>query len=143
MKAFPAVLVAFVNILFAQQNLTPIEKMEASGDTAATRAALIRAVEQNPSDAAALTNYAEFLEEYGDPGSRQAYGRLLGILRQGNDPARTAEIAKRLAILNLLAGDRNAATQDLGTYRDVTGKAARIGSAAKAQAWPTTTLPGP
>ena len=53
---------------------------EASGDSAGARAALARAAENNPNDVSALTNYAEFLERYGDPACREAYARLLEAL---------------------------------------------------------------
>jgi len=55
--------------------------MESSGDSAGARAALAHAAQSNPSDARALTAYAEFLDRYGDPAAREAYSKLLAQLR--------------------------------------------------------------
>src|SRR5436305_14887256 len=102
------VLFAFANSsLPAQQSADSIHKMEAAGDTLGARAALARAVQASPNSVAAWTEYAEFLDRYGDPGAREAYGKLLGALGNG-DQARTAAVARRAALLDLLAGDRAA-----------------------------------
>src|SRR3954453_8307410 len=74
-----------------------------------TRATLARAAQASPSNPAALTAYAEFLDRYGDPGVREAYGKLLASLQSGSDQARTAAVARKLAVLDLMAGDRAAA----------------------------------
>jgi hypothetical protein len=79
--------------------------MEASGDVAGARAALARAAEGNPQSVTALTDYAEFLQRYGDPGCKEAYTKLLAALRQSGDTARAAVIQRRLALLDLMAGD--------------------------------------
>jgi hypothetical protein len=78
--------------------------MEASGDVSGARAALAHAAEGNPRSVTALTNYAEFLERYGDPGCKEAYAKLLAQLQQSHDTARAAVIQKRLALLDVLAG---------------------------------------
>ena len=54
-----------------------IQQMETSGDTLGARTALARAAQASPNNVAALTAYAEFLDRYGDPGAREAYGKLL------------------------------------------------------------------
>ena len=77
---------------------------------------------------AALTAYAEFLDRYGDPGAREAYGKLLAALRNGGDQARAAAVARRLAMLDLLAGDRAAANTHLEAYRAAGGKAVTLGA---------------
>src|ERR1700674_659490 len=100
MKAF-SVLALFAFTfpdLASGQNLDRIRKMEASGDIAGARTALSRAAEGSPNDVAALTNYAEFLERYGDPATHQAYTRLLPLLRQRGDTAAASTIARRLAV---------------------------------------------
>ena len=62
-------LLAFVSpTLQEAQSLDPIQKMEASGDSAGARAALARDAQSNPGNVSALTAYAEFLDRYGDPG---------------------------------------------------------------------------
>src|SRR5690242_1767994 len=113
MKAFPVFLTFVLNIslvsLRAQTSLDAIRKMEMSGDTAGARVALARAADANPNSVPALTAYAEFLERYGDPSSREAYNKLFTALRNSGDTANTATIARRLVILDLLAGDHAAA----------------------------------
>ena len=112
MKAFPIFVTVVASlscsILPAQSISGPIRQMEASGDTEGARAALQREVEANPSSVPALTSYAEFLERYGDPAARTAYSKLLTALRASGDKTSEGAIAKRLAILDLLAGDGNA-----------------------------------
>src|SRR5271169_6859155 len=88
-----------------EQNLDSIQKLEASGDTAGARTALARAAQANPNSVPAWTAYAEFLDRYGDPGARDAYAKLLAALRNGGDSARAGAVARRLALLDLLAGD--------------------------------------
>src|SRR5664279_5265637 len=109
-----------------EQSLDSIQKMEASGDTMGARAALARATQTNPHSVSMWTAYAEFLDRYGDPAAREAYGSLLTALRDGGDTARAATVARRLAMLDLLAGDRIAAESHLAAYRAVDGNAASL-----------------
>lgn len=128
------------------QNLDQTQKMESSGDSAGARAALAQAVQGNPGDARALTAYAEFLDRYGDPAARETYARLLAALRGSGDTARAAVIAKRLAVLDLLAGDRDGAAQALETYSSSTGRKLTLPDAAAAPAAEssvTASIPGP
>src|SRR5215831_10476528 len=141
MKAIAVFLLSFVSAAFGYQDRDAIRKMEASGNIEEARAALLRAVENRPNDVAALTEYAEFLDQYGDPGSRQAYARLLPRLRQANDPARAATVARRLAALDLLAGDKTAAARDLESYRDISGRSLNLSSAPAPEPLPTASLP--
>src|SRR5215471_9245307 len=104
------------------QNPDQIQKMEASGDTQGARSALARTAQANPNNIPALTAYAEFLDRYGDPGAREAYGKLLTALRAGGDQARTAAVARRLAMMDLLAGDSGAANTHLEAARAAGGK---------------------
>ena len=96
--------------------------MGSSGDSAGARATLARAAENNPNDVSALANYAEFLERYGDPACREAYAKLLEALSRTRDTARAGVIARRLAAVDLLAGDSAAAARDLDAYRAATGQ---------------------
>ena len=119
-----------------------IQQMESSGDSAGARAALARAAQNNPDNPAALAAYAEFLERYGDPGAREAYGKLLAVLRKSGNNARASIIAKRLAILDLIAGDRTAASGDL----EASGQKFTLPAAAAPGAAPgtgTAGIPGP
>jgi hypothetical protein len=146
MKAFRGSVFLFsavgsLSVLLAQ---TPesISKMEAAGDTLAARAALARAADSNTIPA--LTQYAEFLERYGDPGARDVYRKLLSAVRTSGDSQRAASIARRLAVLDLLAGDANATSRDLDAYRTASGKALGLSTVgAKIEPWPTASIPGP
>ena len=148
MKAFPIFVTVVASLscarLPAQSISGSTQQMEASGDTEGARAALQHAADANPSSIPALTAYAEFLERYGDPAARTAYSKLLAALRTSGDAAREGVIARRLAILDLLAGDRSAVARDLDTYHLATGKVLKVASAS--QAVPdagTAAIPGP
>src|ERR1044071_6750983 len=98
MKAF-RVLATFIltfssSALRGQTGPDSIQRMEAAGDTPGARTALARSAEANPNSIPALTQYAEFLERYGDPGAREAYGRLLRALRTSGDKQRAGVIAR-------------------------------------------------
>src|SRR5262252_4479145 len=69
------------------------------------RAALARAAQSNPNSVSAWTAYAEYLDRYGDPGAREAYTKLLTALRSSGDSTKSASVAHRLKLFNLLAGD--------------------------------------
>src|SRR5260370_18816239 len=120
--------------------------MEASGDTMGARTALARATQASPNSVAAWSAYAEFLDRYGDPAAREAYARLLDALRNGGDSARTAAVSRRLALLDLMAGDRNAANTHLEAYRSSGGKAVSLGTPPAAKppgSEGTASIPGP
>jgi len=147
MRAFAVVTFLSLTIVLTtvrgQQDLNPARKMELAGDSAGARAELARAAAANPNSIAALTAYAEFLDRYGDPGARSAYAKLLAALRNARDTARAGAIARRLAALDLLAGDRDAAQRDLEAYRTATGKSAALGAPLSAEKWQTAPIPGP
>jgi hypothetical protein len=131
--------------ILGEQSLDSIQKMEASGDSMGARAALARAAQTSPNSVAAWTAYAEFLDRYGDPGAREAYGHLLAALRNNGDSTRAAATARRLALLDLLAGDRNAADAHLAAYR-ADGKGASPGTLPPAKppaSEATAYIPGP
>src|SRR5436305_8988747 len=86
--------------------------MEAA-DMAGTRTTLARAAQSNPNNAAALSAYAEFLDRYGDPQARDAYAKLQTVLRASGDTSRASAVAHRIALLDLLAGDRAAAARNV------------------------------
>jgi hypothetical protein len=117
-----------------QSNLDQIRKMESSGDTAGARAALLQAVESAPGSIPALTQYAEFLERHADPRARQVYARLAAALKSSGNNAQAAVIMHRLAVLDLLAGDKEAAARDAGKS---------IGGGKTDAARPTVDIPGP
>src|ERR1035441_2337255 len=131
--------------LAGEQSLDSIQKMEASGDTMGARTALARAAQASPNSVAAWTAYGEFLDRYGDPAAREAYGKLIAALRNGGDSARAATVARRLALLDLLAGDRIAANTHLDAYRAAGGKPVSLGPPppADTSAHPAPPPPGP
>ena len=132
--------------ILGEQSLDSMQKMEASGDTMGARTALARAAQASPNSEAAWTAYAEFLDRYGDPAAREAYGKLIAALRNGGDSARAATVARRLALLDLLAGDRIAANTHLDAYRAAGGKPVSLGAPPEAKSpadQGTANIPGP
>jgi hypothetical protein len=122
MRLLPVLVLGILTLLPAARVRAQTER---SGDTAGTRGALARAAQENPHDVSALTGYAEFLERYGDPACRDAYARLLEVLRGAGDTARAGAIARRLAVIDLLDGKGSTAAP------------------VAAENWPTVPIPGP
>jgi len=126
------------------QDFARIRAMETAGDALGARAAWAEQAQGHPDDIASLTGYAEFLDRHGDAESRDAYRKLLAALEKAGDASRTAAIARRLARLDLLAGDREATAGDLDAYAQATGKRLSAGDASHpAEQWPTVQIPGP
>jgi hypothetical protein len=131
MKALPVfVVLLLIPEVNAASNLEQTRRMEAAGDTLGARALLARAAQNNSSDPATLSEYAQFLDRYGDAAVRPAYEKLLAVLRASGDRQRAGECARRLAALHLLAGDREAARRALDAYREATGATLELGAAA-------------
>ena len=137
-KAFSVFTVLILNfcplVLTGQTGTGQNTKMESSGDSAGARTALAQAVQTAPNSIPALTRYAEFLERHADPGAREAYQHLASALKSSGDSAAAASVAHRLAILDLLAGDRESAEKETGHG---------IGAAKTDSARPTIAIPGP
>lgn len=123
MKAFSVVFVGMGLIagIQASPSLERTRQMERSGDSSEARNLLSRAAQSSPEDATALAEYAQFLDRYGDPGSRAAYGKLLALIEKTGDAKQQAAIARRLVTLDLLAGDRAAAERHLQQYHAAGG----------------------
>jgi hypothetical protein len=101
-------------------------QLETKGEGAQAREQLQKAAEAAPKNPAALRAYAEFLDRHRDPAAREAYTRLVAALTSGNASAsgpneQLAFIARRQAILDLLAGDSAAATRHIEAYRAAGG----------------------
>jgi hypothetical protein len=151
MQAFPIALTLVLSVspslLRGQPNLDQIRKMEITGDTSGARSALAHAAETQPDNVQAWAVLAEFLDRYGDPAARDAYGKLLAAAQKSGDTARAGIAARRLAILHLLAGDTTAISRDLDAYRSASGKNLIIASDAAAgpaaERSQVATLPGP
>jgi hypothetical protein len=122
-------------------------QLEKSGDAAGARMVLAKAVQSAPSDLGTLTQYAAFLERYGDPEARTVYRLLLTQSNKSGDRTHAVEATRRLVLLDLSAGDRTAAARDLDAYHAAGGedwKAASVPSvrAAEREA-KTIEIPGP
>ena len=93
-------------------------QLEIKGDASEAQAQLEKAVRDTPEDAAALRAYAEFLDRHRDPAARPIYARLEAALERTNAPAKErAEVARREAILDLIAGDDASTEKHLAVYR--------------------------
>ena len=118
-RIFTAVILTFSSsVVRGQSSSEAIQKLESSGETMAARTALARAAEANPSDVAALTQYAEFLERYGDPGAREAYAKLLTVLKNSGDKQRAGVIGCVHPGLLREVTDGEPGEADLGGDRD-------------------------
>ena len=145
MKSLLVLLVLAASCGFAQnrgQDLDTLQRGDSQGD-GATRSALARAAQRSPADVKALSEYAEYLDRYGDPDAREAYSSLLAALRRSGDPARAAATAKRLLILDLLAGDAQAASRRASEYRDISGRTLNLPPEGAAETQPMVLIPGP
>jgi hypothetical protein len=118
-------------------------QLESKGDAAGARELLHHAAQSNTATPATLRDYAEFLDRHHDPGTRDAYLRLLAT---ATTPEARKPWARRLILLDLIDGDNEAAAKHLEIYRSANGvdftlAPARVtGSGEKAQ---TIAIPGP
>src|SRR5579872_5911655 len=93
-------------------------QLEIKGEALQARERLQRAAESSPNNADALRAYAEFLDRHRDPAAREAYGKLDQALARANAPReQRAAVARREAILDLIAGDEAAAAKHVEAYR--------------------------
>ncbi len=120
----------------ASERLDRARRMAASGDTRNAKTMLADAARQG--DRESLREFAEFLDRFGDPQAREAYGRLLEATQDAE--ARRA-VLRRLATLDLMAGDRAAAEPRL---RSMGASLAAAGSPGQTPlATEDITIPGP
>ena len=124
---------------YAQQAGVQAQRLERSGEVVRARALLAQAA-ANSKDAATLGAYAQFLDRYNDPIRRQAYEKWLSALGISSRIER-ADVARRLALLDLLAGDREAALVRLKVHRDAGGAVPAELEKALAQGPPGEQLP--
>ena len=98
-------------------------RLERAGDGEQALRQLRQAATSTPNDPGALRAYAEFLDRHHDPATRETYTRLSQLLQRTNAPAeQRASVAQRLAVLDLLSGDREASARDLQAYSVAGGK---------------------
>lgn len=88
-----------------------IRALELAGDARAARQMLDQAVRANPRDSEAAAQRAAFLDQRRDPAAREAYEQLLAL--PGLNPDVRRDAVRRLAALDLIAGDRAAAERRL------------------------------
>lgn len=117
--------------------------LERKGDALEARAVLQKAARNAPSDAATLTAYAEFLDRYDDPETRDTYMKALDALPDSSNAR--ARIARRLVALDLLEGDNAAAAKHFEIYRAAGGKEWPGGLPTRREKAPqqTVEIPGP
>jgi hypothetical protein len=97
-------------------------RLELKGEAVEAGEQLRRAAASAPKDPLALQAYAEFLDRHRDPGARGAYEQLRAVLASnGASATERAKIARRLAELDLLASDREAAARHLDEFRSLGG----------------------
>jgi hypothetical protein len=113
--------------------------MESKGDAAGAREFLQRSAQSGTPDA--IEAYAQFLDRHHDPAAREAYEKML-TASQGEQRALAAQ---RLAILDLLVDDRDAARNHLEKYRSAGGRDLNLAAAASQPAAQrqTISIPGP
>src|SRR5437868_4016784 len=114
-------------------------QMEAKGDPAGARDFLERGAQGGSAET--LEAYAQFLDRHHDPAARDVYEKLLKAAHGDQ----RIYAASRLAILDLEAGDRDAATRHLEQYRAAGGHDLNLPPAAAPapEKRQTVPIPGP
>ena len=124
MRLFGVLCAACVTILgtSAQDLGSEAWQLESKGEAVEAQARLQKAVEAAPNDAAALRGYAEFLDRHRDPAARGIYARLALVLeRSSASREQRAAVARREAVLDLIAGDTASAAKHIEAYRAAGG----------------------
>jgi hypothetical protein len=114
-------------------------QLEAKGEAAEARDYLQRAAQTGGVDAQLA--YAQFLDRHRDPTARDAYEKVWQAAR-----GEQRELAaRRMVVLDLIAGDREAAQRHVEQYRTAGGRDFNLPalSAAPVEKLPTIAIPGP
>ena len=139
-----AVCLVFSAWATGQDLATQAWHLERGGDGEQALASLRQAAAAGPNDPVALRAYAEFLERHHDPAAREIYARLGQLLQRTGAPAgQRAAVSQRLAVLDLLAGDREASARDLRDYSAAGGKDLALPPIRTAPAANYIEIPGP
>ncbi|HEY1757475.1 MAG TPA: hypothetical protein VGG72_19035 [Bryobacteraceae bacterium] len=119
--------------------------LEVRGQAAEAQMRLERAANATPANLQAVRAYAEFLDRYQDPAARQAYARLARLLDTSRAPAtERAVVYRRLAGMDLAAGDRDAASRDLAAFTAAGGAGLSLNARLAGQSNPSfIEIPGP
>lgn len=144
MKPFAAFILAIAlgGTLAANEATSQARELERRGDAKGAYLVLRRAVQASPNDTEALAAFAEFLDLRNDPEARTVYEKLLAALK--SSPEKAAAVAHRMAILDLIAGDTEAAGRHLAAYRAAGGAGlARAAHKEPAQQQSFIEIPGP
>src|SRR5262249_39107426 len=127
-----AMFCAATAIMAAQDLSGEVWQFETRGDAAQAQQRLQKAAEAAPADPVPLRASAEFLARHRVPSARQVYEKLSRALANRKAPAaERAAVAKRLAILDLVAGDQASATKHLAEYNAAGGNGLTLHQASK------------
>src|SRR5690349_8344861 len=119
-------------------------RLEAKGDPGEAREQLRKSAAGAPNDPLALEAYADFLSQHRDPAAREAYEKVYKLLsRNGASAGERARVARRLAELDLIAGDRAAAASHLEGFRSAGGSGLSLPSAIPPGGASFIEIPGP
>lgn len=140
----------FATSAVAQRALAATEeawKAETAGHAQDLGSELQQAAGANPPNAAAVRAYAEFLERYHDPAARAQYAKLAQLLdNTSGRQADRAQAYRELTLLDLEAGDQDAAAKHLAAFSAAGGSGWSLGAArtrAQAPAAAFIEIPGP
>ncbi|MBI5281425.1 MAG: hypothetical protein HY858_07065 [Candidatus Solibacter usitatus] len=125
----------------AQDLAARLREAEVRGEARQARQELESAVKGSPRNVALLALHAEYLDQRRDPGVRAAYERLLAAAGPGS--AHGKAVLRRLAVLDLLAGDRASAVKRLGVLSDPELALAAATGAVKGLPTGIVEIPGP
>jgi hypothetical protein len=132
-------------MIWAADDLAPrLRQLEVQGQPREARRTIDSAVRANPRDPATLAQFAAYLDRRGDPGARAAYEKLAAAA--GPNSPQTLAALRRLAVLNLLAGDRASAQRHLDAWHKAGGAGLTLAPASTTVAsMPagTIAIPGP
>lgn len=149
MKAFITVLLTLSSVVqtaHAQDVVARARQLEDQGDALSARTLLRNAIQSSPQESSILITYAEFLDRHHDPEARAVYEKAIATMGRSEDRSRAERAARRLLILDTLAGDANAAGKHFELYKSAGGTQLsldRIQNRKPLAAMPTVTVPGP
>lgn len=137
------IIFCFVAGLSANETVDRVQKLEDAGDSAAAREAWSKALQSAPRDPELLAGYARMLERYRDPSAREQYRKAAGLWKTAGRPQDALDAERRAVLLDLVAGDRASAQQDLEEYRSLGGQDLQLPGPASAALTRTIQIPGP